>query len=129
MPIRTVDHMRIRPRPDRKLEELKALAITQGCTDREIVALGRLADESRFPDGATLAVEDQEQRWFHVIVAGSAEVVVGGKRVATLRPGATVGEDALLAGTGATATVIARPGTRTLVFGPREFRASLAARC
>ena len=65
-------------------------------------------DEQVFPAGHRIVVEGMVGQEFFVILAGTADVLIEGTRVATLEPGDFFGETAMLGGTPRTASVVAR---------------------
>ncbi len=85
--------------------------------------MARATDELDIPAGRTLCEQGSIGREAFVIVEGTAEVRRNKKKVATLGPGACVGELALLDHGPRTATVIAATDLKVLVIGAREFSA------
>lgn len=93
-------------RPSRAL--IKGVQLFSGLDDATI---DRLADDfvlRQFDTGATIAAEGSGGLNFFVIESGEAEVTVHGEAVATLGPGASFGEVALVDKDARSATVTAR---------------------
>jgi MFS family permease len=83
--------------------------------------LARLAVPCDFSTGTVLMREGDEGDRFYVVVRGSAAVVVGNEQVATVGPGAGVGELALLHDQPRTATVTAIDDVRALAIDRGTF--------
>ena len=66
--------------------------------------LGRL-ETRRFPAGSVVVAEGDSPRQMYLAQSGTAEVMVGERRVGSVQPGTTVGEMSLFTGQPASATV------------------------
>lgn len=90
---------------------------------KQLKAIAKAGRVMAFPPGADLVFENDEAagRYF-LILDGSAEVTVQGQSKATLGPGASVGELALLDGGPRSATVTAVSGVRTFSLTSWNFR-------
>ncbi|HVM10980.1 MAG TPA: cyclic nucleotide-binding domain-containing protein, partial [Actinomycetota bacterium] len=88
-----------------KLEELRALPSFAHLEHDELAELLQEGAWVDLPAGSDLMVQGAEGDAFYAIGAGQVEVIRDGARVATLGPGAAVGETALLLGVPRTATV------------------------
>jgi CRP-like cAMP-binding protein len=85
--------------------------------------VARGTDELILPAGKVLCEQGTTGREAFVLVEGTAEVQINGKKVATVGPGSCVGELALLDHRPRTATVVAETDVTALVIGIREFGA------
>ena len=111
---------------DRKTERLAQLATFDGVSGRALKRLATLADEVELPAGAHLSEQGHLGSQAFVVVAGTVGVERDGVEVASLGPGAVVGEVALLEHTGRNASIVARTAVDLLVFGVREFETLVA---
>src|SRR4051795_5089923 len=103
------------------LDHLRNVPLFSGCTTRDLQKIASAADEIQVPAGHVLVDQGQTGREAFVILDGSATVRRNGKKVATLGPGAVVGELALLDHGPRTATVTTDTETRLFVIEQREF--------
>jgi len=87
---------------------LAELALFDGCTTSDLESLSSaVTGVRRLPEGTVLCREGENaDRWW-IVEDGLAEVTVGGLYVATIGPGESVGELALLDGQARNATVTA----------------------
>ncbi len=106
---------------DTKLEHLSQVRLFSACNKRELSMIGRASDEIQVPAGKVLVEEGQPGFEFYLILDGEAVVKRNGKRVATLGPGSSFGELALLTRLPRNATVEAATDMELLVLGQREF--------
>jgi CRP-like cAMP-binding protein len=112
-------------RKNAKQRLLKQVPLFARCSGPELEAIGRIADELDFKEGKELAKEGSPGREFFVIVAGTAEVTQGKKRLRTLSDGDFFGEISLITKLPRTATVTTVSPTRALVITDRSFRRML----
>ena len=110
---------------DKKVESLRRAPLFQGLSRKELVQLARLTDDVEVPAGRVLCEEGDNGREFFVLVEGEVEVRRKGRKVATLGPGAFVGEISLVEPTPRTATVTAQTPLRFFVLTPRDFQRML----
>lgn len=103
-------------------------ALHRNFTSDELEVLARLGTMIEVDAGSKLTVEDTLGREALVMVAGTASVLRGGNRVATIKPGEIIGEMSLLSGARRNATVIADSAVTVYALSSREF-ASLMASC
>jgi cytochrome P450 len=91
-----------------KAEELSELALFQGCSAEDLGRVaGAITGVRNVAQGDVLCHEgDKADRWW-IVVDGLADVTVGGIYLATIGPGETIGELALLDGEPRVATVTA----------------------
>lgn len=103
------------------LDHLASVPLFTACSKKELQAVARASDELALPAGKVLCEQGTIGREAFVILAGTADVRIGKKAVATLGPGTCVGELALLDHGPRTATVVASTDLQVLVIGAREF--------
>ena len=82
--------------------------------------------ELQYPAGSELVVEGGEAGRFFLVLDGTVEVTVRGKKRATLGTGGAVGELALIDGGPRTATVTASTDVRTFSLASWNFRPFLS---
>ena len=107
------------------LDDLRRIPLFAGCTKKELERLARAGDEVDMEAGSLLADQGQTGREAFVILAGSVSVRRNGRKVATLGPGAIVGELSLLDHGPRTATVTCDTDCRVFVISQRHFLAML----
>src|SRR6187401_1680540 len=87
------------------IENLRNVALFSGCTNKELDRIARSGDEVKMPAGTVLADQGQTGREAFIVLEGEVAVKRNGRKVATLGPGAIVGELSLLDHGPRTATV------------------------
>jgi CRP/FNR family cyclic AMP-dependent transcriptional regulator len=107
------------------IDSLSSVSLFSACSKKELQAVARASDEVDLAAGRTLCEQGSIGREAFVILDGKAEVKRNGRKVATLGPGTTFGELALLDHGPRTATVTAATDLKVLVIGAREFAAIL----
>jgi len=105
--------------------QIRSLPIFAGCTESELDEIDRLADEVHVTAGRTIMRQGELGQEFAVIIAGEADVVKDGKKVATLGPGAYFGEVALLDAVTRTASIVATTDMTLEVIDRRGFNTLL----
>jgi CRP/FNR family transcriptional regulator, cyclic AMP receptor protein len=103
------------------LNHLASVPLFSGCTTKELRDIARATVELTLAQGKEFVTQGDVGREAFVIVDGQATASRAGQTVATLGPGACVGELALLDHGPRTATVTAATPLTVLVLGPREF--------
>src|SRR5215467_5628868 len=103
------------------LEHLKNVPLFSSFSNKELQTVAKATTELTVPAGHVLTDQGQTGREAFVILDGSATVRRNGKKVATLGPGAVVGELALLDHGPRTATVTTDDETTVLVLDQRHF--------
>lgn len=88
-----------------RLGELRAIPLFGGCTDRELAAINGLVADDAFGPGEVLVRDSVAGGRAFVIVEGTAEVLVGTRRVDVVGPGEVVGEMAIVDGRHRSVTV------------------------
>jgi CRP-like cAMP-binding protein len=109
------------PRRQNKTDLLATVPLFSSCTKRELAKIASLADRVSAEPGEELTREGTTGREFFVIEDGTANVVLGGRKIATLGPGEFFGEMALLDQGPRSATVRAATPMSLYVIGAREF--------
>jgi CRP/FNR family transcriptional regulator, cyclic AMP receptor protein len=107
------------------LDDLRRIPLFAGCTKKELERLARAGDEVDMKAGSLLADQGQTGREAFVILSGSVSVRRNGRKVATLGPGAIVGELSLLDHGPRTATVTCDTDCKVFVISQRHFLAVL----
>jgi len=107
------------------LDHLRNVPLFAACSNKELQTIARAADEIALPAGHALTDQGQTGREAFIIVTGQATVRRNGKKIATLGPGAVVGELSLLDHGPRTATVTTDTETTVLVIDQRHFLAVL----
>jgi len=108
-------------RRDEFIEHLANVPLFSACSKRDLALVARRAEEVRVDAGRALVSEGAMGHEFFVILAGTARVTRHGQRVATLGPGGSFGELALLDKAPRDATVTAQTPMELVVLGQREF--------
>jgi CRP-like cAMP-binding protein len=109
-------------RKDAKIELIKTIPLFKHCTRKELGEIAAIADELDLKEGTKLTHEGKAGREFFAMVEGTADVLMGGKWVNSVRQGDFLGEIALVTGRPRTATVQASSPVRVLVITARDFR-------
>jgi CRP/FNR family cyclic AMP-dependent transcriptional regulator len=107
------------------IERLRRVPLFSACSNRELRAIAGVVKEVRHPKGTVIAREGDPGVGLFVIVDGTAEVTIGGKRMAKLGPGDFFGEIALLDGGPRSATVTATTDLKLLGLTEWVFRGLL----
>lgn len=103
------------------LEHLASVPLFAACSRKDLQRIAKASDETSIPEGREFVRQGETGREAFVIVEGQARVERNGKKVATLGPGACIGELSLLDKGPRTASVRAETPMTVLVLGPREF--------
>jgi CRP-like cAMP-binding protein len=93
-------------------DQLRAVPLFAGMTDRAFEAVSALAREEHLPAGSVLATEGQPGDAFYLLLDGDVSITQGGKAVRDLRAGDFLGEIALVDGRARTATATATSDLR-----------------
>jgi CRP-like cAMP-binding protein len=107
------------------LDRLASVPLFSACSKKELQAVAKASDEVDLPAGKVLCEQGTIGREAFILVEGSADVRRNNRKVASIGPGACVGELSLLDHGPRTATVTAATDLRVLVLGAREFAALL----
>ena len=106
---------------DNKLDQLAQVRLFSACNRKELGLIGKASDEIAVPAGKVLCEQGKPGFEFYLILDGEATVRRNNKKVATLGPGGSFGELALLTRLPRNATVEANTDMELLVLGQREF--------
>jgi CRP/FNR family transcriptional regulator, cyclic AMP receptor protein len=112
-------------RKDAKVELIRKIPLFKHCTRKELEEIAAISDELDLKTGTELTKEGKAGREFFAIVEGTANVLMGGKQINSVRQGDFLGEIALITGRPRTATVKATSPVRVLVITARNFRTLL----
>jgi CRP/FNR family transcriptional regulator, cyclic AMP receptor protein len=102
--------------------QLGQVPLFAGCSQRELQAIARVVKEIDHPAGTVIAREGDPGVGLFILLKGTADVTIGGKKMTTLEPGAFFGEIALLDGGPRTATVTAATDVELLGLTEWVFR-------
>ena len=105
------------------VDHLRNVPLFSGCTNKELDRIARSGDEVKMTAGTLLADQGQTGREAFVVLEGSVSVKRNGRKVATLGPGAIVGELSLLDHGPRTATVMCDTDSTIFVISQRHFLA------
>ena len=102
-------------------DQLRHVAIFQGCSRAELQRIARQSEARQLAVGTTIVTEGQSGSEFFVIIDGTARVSRQGRRVTTLERGDAFGELALLGKAPRNATIVAETDVEVLVVGEHAF--------
>lgn len=107
------------------VDHLRAVPLFQNCSQKELEKIAKAGDEVSMPAGSLIVDQGQTGREAFVVLSGTVVVKRNGKKVASLGPGAVVGELSLLDHGPRTATVICETDCTFLLLSQREFMATV----
>src|SRR5918994_4906734 len=107
------------------LDHLKNVPLFAGCTKKELERIARSGDEITMTAGSLLVDQGQTGREAFVVLDGQVTVKRNGRKVASLGPGAIVGELSLLDHGPRTATLTCETKSSIFVISQRHFLAVL----
>jgi len=105
------------------LAKLKEVPIFEGCSQRQLHSVARIARVLETPAGTVLTRAGDPGDEFFFILDGTVSVDVSAGRAVLLRPGAFFGEMSLLDGDPRSATVVTGTPVRLLVVNRWDFSA------
>lgn len=79
-----------------RVSALNKAAIFAGVQDHALAEIAQIVVEADFDTGEKIIREGDDESWMFILVEGTARVDIAGKEVATIGPGAAVGELAVL---------------------------------
>jgi CRP-like cAMP-binding protein len=104
------------------VSRLANVPLFSDCSKRDLQTIARVVREIPHPAGTVIAREGEPGVGLFVLLEGTAEVSIGGRKKATLGPGEFFGEIALLDGGPRTATVTAKTDVQLLGLTEWVFR-------
>jgi CRP/FNR family cyclic AMP-dependent transcriptional regulator len=104
------------------VSQLTKVPLFSDCSQRDLQTISRAVKDVEFPEGTVIAREGDPGIGLFVIVHGTADVSIGGKKKTALTPGDFFGEIALLDGGPRTATVTATSDVQLLGLTEWVFR-------
>ena len=96
------------------------------CSPRELRLIAKVAKTRKVPNGTRLLVEGEVGDQMLVVLSGSANVVRGGRKIASLAPGDVVGELGVLSRAPRNATVTTTSDSEVAIIGQRSMHRLLA---
>ena len=108
------------------VSRLAKVPLFSDCSQRELQTIARVVRDIAHPAGTVIAREGEPGVGLFVILDGTAEVSIGGRKKASLGPGDFFGEIALLDGGPRTATVTAKTDLNLLGLTEWVFRGLMA---
>jgi CRP/FNR family cyclic AMP-dependent transcriptional regulator len=106
---------------DQFIEHLAQVPLFSALSRRELALVARRAEDVTVPAGKVLVSEGETGQQFFVIMSGEAKLSRRGRKIATLGPGTSFGELALLDKHPRNATAVAETPMELVVLGQREF--------
>jgi CRP-like cAMP-binding protein len=105
------------------LDHLRKIPLFESFSQKDLEKVAKAGDEVSMPAGSLIVDQGQMGREAFVVLDGSVSVKRNGKKVATLGPGAVVGELSLLDHGPRTATATCDTDCTLLVLSQRTFLA------
>lgn len=109
------------PQHDDGVGWLRSIPLFEGMSSPELERLGRLGARVEVPAGEVLVDQGDPGTYCYAIAEGTAGVFVSGEHIATVGPGSTIGEMALIDHRPRTATVVANDPMILLRFDTHGF--------
>jgi CRP/FNR family transcriptional regulator, cyclic AMP receptor protein len=106
---------------DDKIERLKEVPLFEGCSQRQLRSVAKIARVFDVGAGTVLTRAGEPGDEFFLIIDGTARVEVSAEKQVSLHPGEFFGEMSLLDGGPRSATVVADTPVRLLVISRRHF--------
>jgi CRP/FNR family transcriptional regulator, cyclic AMP receptor protein len=106
---------------DDKRKHLESIELFRHCTAEDLEALAAITEDRMLPAGHVLCDQGRVAQECYIVVDGQAEVTIGGRRVASIGPGETVGEMGLLDHLPRSATVTATTPMQVYVIEGKRF--------
>ena len=103
------------------LDSLKKVPLFSACTKKELEKVAKASDEITMTAGTLLVDQGQTGREAFVVLEGDVTVRRNGRKIATVGPGAVVGELSLLDHGPRTATAVCESDCSLLVIDQRRF--------
>jgi CRP-like cAMP-binding protein len=112
-------------RRDDKVRLISRIPLFEACSQAELARVATITVQTDVPAGELLTREGESGDDFFILVKGSADVLKGKRKIATLRSGDFAGEIALLSDAPRTATVRTTSPATTLRASRKGFWALL----
>ncbi len=103
------------------LETLSGVSLFSGCNNKELEKVAKASDEIRMTEGTLIVDQGQTGREAFVVVDGEVIIKRNGRKIASVGPGAVVGELSLLDHGPRTATAVCATDCTLLVIDQRRF--------
>jgi CRP-like cAMP-binding protein len=103
------------------LDSLRQVPLFSSCSNKELEKVARAGDEISMTAGTLIVDQGQTGREAFVVLDGEVTVKRNGRKVASLGPGAVVGELSLLDHGPRTATAVCETDCSLLVIDQRRF--------
>ena len=111
----------MRHKTKRRADLIADIGLFAGCSQKELARIGSLLTEVPIKAGRVLCKEGDPGTEAFIIADGECDVVLKGKKLATLGPGQVVGEMSLIDQAPRSATVSATGDMTVYVLESREF--------
>jgi len=108
-------------RRDQFIEHLSQVPLFSALSRKELALVAKRAEDVVVPAGKALVSEGDTGNQFFVIMSGTVKLTRRGRKIATLGPGDSFGELALLDKHPRNATAVAETPVELVVIGQREF--------
>lgn len=105
------------------LQHLKNVPLFSSCSQKDLEKIAKNGEELTMPAGTLIVDQGQTGREAFVVLEGTVTVKRNGKKVASLGPGAVVGELSLLDHGPRTATAVCETDCTLLLLSQRHFMA------
>ncbi len=105
----------------RHLDTLRNVALFSACNKKELEKVAKASDEIKMTAGSLIVDQGQTGREAFVVLDGEVDIRRNNRKVATLGPGAVVGELSLLDHGPRTATAVCATDCTLLVIDQRRF--------
>ena len=105
----------------RHLDTLRNVALFSACNKKELEKVAKASDEIRMTAGSLIVDQGQTGREAFVVLDGEVDIRRNNRKVATLGPGAVVGELSLLDHGPRPATAVCATDCTLLVIDQRRF--------
>jgi CRP/FNR family transcriptional regulator, cyclic AMP receptor protein len=105
----------------RHLDTLRNVALFSACSNKELEKVARAGDEISMTEGSLIVDQGQTGREAFVLLDGEVTIKRNNRKVATLGPGAVIGELSLLDHGPRTATAVCDTDCTLLVIDQRRF--------
>lgn len=112
---------RMRHKSKRRADLIADIGLFAGCSQKELARIGSLLTEVSLKAGKVLCKQGDPGTEAFIIASGQCDVVLNGKKLATIGPGQVVGEMSMIDQAPRSATVTASEDMTVYVLESREF--------